>query len=99
MAIKKFLDQNLSDATIKEFRDEVMIMSKLRHPNIVLFMGAVTQPGQFCIVTQFMPRGSLFHMLHRRGEVILDPRRRLYMALDIAKGDEKRAAKVRVVDG
>ncbi|GLI69747.1 hypothetical protein VaNZ11_014425 [Volvox africanus] len=87
VAIKRFLEQNLSQVTIKEFRDEVMIMSKLRHPNIVLFMGAVTQSNQLAIVTQFMPRGSLFRMLHRTREV-LDPRRRLNMALDIAKGME-----------
>ncbi|GIL86941.1 hypothetical protein Vretimale_15526 [Volvox reticuliferus] len=87
VAIKRFLEQNLSQVTIKEFRGEVMIMSKLRHPNIVLFMGAVTQSNQLAIVTQFMARGSLFRMLHRTKEV-LDPRRRLNMALDIAKGME-----------
>ncbi|GIL51430.1 hypothetical protein Vafri_7415 [Volvox africanus] len=87
VAIKRFLEQNLSQVTIKEFRDEVMIMSKLRHPNIVLFMGAVTQSNQLAIVTQFMARGSLFRLLHRTKEV-LDPRRRLNMALDIAKGME-----------
>lgn len=36
VAIKRFLEQNLSASTIREFRDEVMIMSKLRHPNIVV---------------------------------------------------------------
>ncbi|GLC38611.1 hypothetical protein PLESTB_000452300 [Pleodorina starrii] len=87
VAIKRFLEQNLSPVTIKEFRDEVMIMSKLRHPNIVLFMGAVTQSNHLAIVTQFVARGSLFRMLHRTKEV-LDPRRRLSMALDIAKGME-----------
>ncbi len=32
-----------------------------------------------------MPRGSLFRLLHR-ARVDLDPRRRLFMAMDIAKG-------------
>ncbi len=39
VAIKRFLEQNLSAGTIREFRDEVMIMSKLRHPNIVVSAG------------------------------------------------------------
>jgi serine/threonine protein kinase len=86
VAIKRFLEQNLSPVTIREFRDEVMIMSKLRHPNIVLFMGAVTQSNQLAIVTQFVARGSLFRLLHRTKEV-LDARRRLNMAMDIAKGE------------
>ncbi|KAG2433495.1 hypothetical protein HYH02_012613 [Chlamydomonas schloesseri] len=87
VAVKRFLEQNLSPPTIRDFRDEVLIMSKLRHPNIVLFMGAVTQSNQLAIVTQFVARGSLFRLLHRTKEV-LDPRRRLNMALDIAKGME-----------
>lgn len=31
-------------------------MARLRHPNVVLFMGAVTRPNQLAIVTQFIPR-------------------------------------------
>lgn len=31
----------------------------------VLFMGACTEPPNLCIVTQFVPRGSLFRLLHR----------------------------------
>ena len=34
-------------------------MARLRHPNVVLFLGAVTQPDRLAIVTEFMPRGSL----------------------------------------
>ena len=63
----------------------VMIMSRLRHPNVVLFMGAVIAPSQLAIVTQFVPRGSLFRLLHRT-RVELDSKRRLAMATDIAKG-------------
>jgi hypothetical protein len=60
-------------------------MARLRHPNVVLFMGAVTRPNQLAIVTQFIPRGSLYRLLHR-AKAELDPRRRLQMALDIARG-------------
>jgi serine/threonine protein kinase len=41
---------------LEEFRSEVRIMKKLRHPNIVLFMGAVTRPPNLSIVTEFLPR-------------------------------------------
>lgn len=34
-------------------------MKRLRHPNILLFMGAVTSPQRLCIVTEFLPRYSL----------------------------------------
>jgi serine/threonine protein kinase len=56
--------------------------------SVVLFIGAVVQPSQLAIVTEFVPRGSLFRLLHRnaRAAELLDAKRRLAMALDIAKG-------------
>lgn len=35
-------------------------MKRLRHPNIVLFMGAVTQPPKLCIVTEYLSRFFFF---------------------------------------
>lgn len=35
-------------------------MKRLRHPNILLFMGAVMSPERLCIVTEFLPRYLLF---------------------------------------
>ena len=31
----------------------------------VMFMGACAQPPSLSIITQFVPRGSLFRLLHR----------------------------------
>ena len=50
---------------LQEFKAEVNLMSKLKHPNIVQFLGACTDYPNLSIVTQFMPRGSLFSLLHR----------------------------------
>ncbi|KHG10728.1 Serine/threonine-protein kinase CTR1 [Gossypium arboreum] len=62
-------------------------MKRVRHPNVVLFMGAVTKRPHLSIVTEYLPRGSLYRLIHRptAGET-LDQRRRLRMALDVAKG-------------
>jgi hypothetical protein len=49
-------------------------------------MGACTAPPNLCIVTQYIPRGSLFKLLHRTPGFQPDERRRLQMALDIARG-------------
>lgn len=35
---------------------QVRIMRRLRHPNVVLFMGAVTRPPNLSIITEFLPR-------------------------------------------
>lgn len=38
-------------------------MKSLRHPNIVLFMGAVTEPPNLSIVTEYLSRfGSSFQL-------------------------------------
>ncbi|KAK8563435.1 hypothetical protein V6N12_035581, partial [Hibiscus sabdariffa] len=87
VAVKILMEQDLYAERFKEFLREVAIMKRLRHPNIVLFMGAVTQPPNLSIVTEYLSRGSLFRLLHKPGvREVLDERRRLSMAYDVAKG-------------
>ncbi|XP_057717898.1 probable serine/threonine-protein kinase SIS8 [Arachis stenosperma] len=85
VAVKKFLDQDFSGDALAQFKSEVEIMLRLRHPNVVLFMGAITRSPHFSILTEFLPRGSLYRLLHRPN-VRIDEKRRLRMALDVAKG-------------
>ncbi|XP_054780376.1 probable serine/threonine-protein kinase SIS8 isoform X2 [Prosopis cineraria] len=85
VAVKRFLDQDISGESLEEFKSEVQIMKRLRHPNVVLFMGAVIRPPNLSIVTEFLPRGSLYRLIHRPNNQ-LDERRRLRMALDAARG-------------
>ncbi|KAL6908151.1 hypothetical protein ACP4OV_002321 [Aristida adscensionis] len=85
VAVKVFSQQEYSEEMISTFRQEVSLMKKLRHPNTILFMGAVASPERLCIVTEFLPRGSLFRLLQKNAGK-LDPRRRVHMATDIARG-------------
>ncbi|GKD14885.1 PAC motif-containing protein, partial [Tanacetum coccineum] len=85
IAIKLFTYQEFSDNVMLSFKQEVSLMKRLRHPNILLFMGAVTSPQHLGIVTEFLPRGSLFQVL-QKNSTQLDWRRRLHMAMDIARG-------------
>ncbi|XP_020528185.1 serine/threonine-protein kinase CTR1 [Amborella trichopoda] len=86
VAVKVLTDQDFHEDQLKEFLREVAIMKRVRHPNVVLFMGAVTKPPHLSIVTEYLPRGSLYRLIHRTaGNEILDKRRRLRMVLDVAK--------------
>lgn len=38
------------------FRDELELLQKMRHPNVVQFLGAITQSTPMMIVTEFMPQ-------------------------------------------
>ncbi|GMY05305.1 serine/threonine-protein kinase EDR1-like [Fagus crenata] len=85
VTVKKLLDQELSGAALADFKREVRIMRRLRHPNVVLFMGAVMHPPNLSIVTEFLPRGSLYRILHCH-PCQIDEKHRIKMALDVARG-------------
>eukprot|EP00171_Calliarthron_tuberculosum_P013244 IDg13244t1 len=62
---------------------------RLRHPNIVLFMGISLQPAEVCIVTELMARGNVRDLLvpGASGKTVkLDLSLRMQWALDTAQG-------------
>lgn len=85
VAVKKFMNQDITSDALAQFKCEIEIMLRLRHPNVVLFMGAVTRPPNLSILTEFLPRGGLYKLLHRPN-IQIEEKKRLRMALDVAKG-------------
>lgn len=90
VAIKKLkfsVQNNMgSSSPIKEFKREVSTLIKVRHPNLVLFVGACADKGHVMIVTEYCSGGSLFSLLHEKKSINLSNRQKFRMALDIAKG-------------
>jgi hypothetical protein len=41
------------------------MLKSLRHPRVVLFMGACLNPGNLAIVTEYLPRNSLYQVMSR----------------------------------
>lgn len=41
------------------------MLSKIKHPNIVLLMAIVSKPPNLCIVTEYVSYGSLYQILHQ----------------------------------
>jgi serine/threonine protein kinase len=69
VAIKKLhiSDGQVTAAQVDEFKKEVACLQALRHARLVSFIGAALQPPHsLCIVTEFMPNGSLYDLLHQR---------------------------------
>ena len=87
VAVKTCHEKDLfSNKSVRdEFEMEVQMLSSMRHPHILNFLGAVVEGNKLSIVTELMPRGSLFKVLNNHS-IEIDPRRRLRMALDIARG-------------
>ncbi|KAK3007214.1 hypothetical protein RJ639_017500 [Escallonia herrerae] len=87
VAIKVLLEQGLTVENIEDFCNEISILSRLRHPNVILFLGACTSPPRLSMVTEFMDMGSLYYLIHVSGQKKrLSWRRRLEMLCDICRG-------------
>jgi serine/threonine protein kinase len=63
VAVKRFAKQRLGERRLLEFRAEVAFLSELRHPNIVVFVGACVHAPNLCVVTEYVSRGSLSNVL------------------------------------
>ncbi|CAG7885934.1 unnamed protein product [Brassica rapa] len=85
VAIKILKPERLDSELEKEFSQEVFIMRKVRHKNVVQFIGACTKPPHLCIVTEFMPGGSVYDYLHKQKGVFKLPAL-FKVAIDICKG-------------
>ncbi|KAL3737657.1 hypothetical protein ACJRO7_019226 [Eucalyptus globulus] len=66
-----------------DFMKELALWQKLRHPNIVQFLGVLKQSDRLIFLTEYLRNGSLFDILRKRGR--LDPQTAVAYALDIAR--------------
>lgn len=85
VAIKILKPERLNSELQKEFAQEVYIMRKVRHKNVVQFIGACTRSPNLCIVTEFMSGGSVYDYLHKKKGVFKLPAL-LKVAIDVSKG-------------
>ncbi|URE07070.1 STYKc [Musa troglodytarum] len=87
VAIKVFLEQDLTTENMEDFCNEIYILSRLRHPNVILFLGACMKPPHLSMVTEYMEMGSLYYLMHMSGQKKkLSWRKRLKMLRDICRG-------------
>eukprot|EP00741_Cyanophora_paradoxa_P016712 tig00020938_g16140.t1 len=67
----------------EDFQQEIATLGRLRHPNILLYLGACTHPQHMAIVTEFMPDGTLKDLIARRRLSVPEV---LRVAVQIARG-------------
>jgi len=87
VAIKRYRASPFSaKSDVDMFCREVSILCRVKHPNIVKFIGAcMEEPCQFAIVTEYVADGSLFANLHQQ-KIELSPTDIKIIAHDIAQG-------------
>uniref|UniRef100_A0A665UWR2 non-specific serine/threonine protein kinase n=1 Tax=Echeneis naucrates TaxID=173247 RepID=A0A665UWR2_ECHNA len=69
---------------LQAFKNEMQVLRKTRHVNILLFMGYMTKPN-FAIITQWCEGSSLYRHLHVT-ETKFDTMRRIDVARQTAQG-------------
>eukprot|EP00002_Diphylleia_rotans_P010349 TRINITY_DN207_c1_g2_i1.p1 TRINITY_DN207_c1_g2~~TRINITY_DN207_c1_g2_i1.p1 ORF type:complete len:2529 (-),score=565.37 TRINITY_DN207_c1_g2_i1:198-7784(-) len=84
VAIKK-ISGEISTKELVNFEAEINIMVELRHPNIVLFMGACFEKDNVCLAFELMQQGTLYDVLHNDNLKLAYVMRLRFMQ-DIAKG-------------
>ncbi|CAK8690509.1 unnamed protein product [Clavelina lepadiformis] len=79
VAVKVLNVSNPTPSQLQEFKNEVAVLRKTRHVNILLFMG-YTIKKQLCIVTQWCDGSSLYRHLH-----VLDTKFDMLQTIEIAR--------------
>jgi len=90
VARKRLLIENMDSNELKtcttEFAQEVQVMRKLRHPNIVQFYGAWLRSPPYLLITEFCEHGSIISVMQMRKGRAFSQEKVLKYALHIAAG-------------
>ncbi|KAF7829519.1 serine/threonine-protein kinase STY46-like isoform X3 [Senna tora] len=83
VAIKVLKTENMNENIQREFAQEVYILSKVCHKNVVKFIGSCTKPPNLCIVTEYMGGGSMYEFIQK---AVLTLSSLLKVAIDVCEG-------------
>ena len=84
----KFLKTALEkkENQVISFIEEFNLLKKLRHPNILLYIGGNVSSKPHFLVTEYCENGNLFSFLHSKDSPELEDIERINLALEIAQG-------------
>lgn len=70
----------------RDFAEEYPKLRIFSHPNVLPVIGCVNEPPSLVVVSQYLPLGSLYGLLHERKQFVVDSQQAVKFALDIARG-------------
>ncbi|KAJ0630689.1 putative mitogen-activated protein kinase kinase kinase STE-STE11 family [Helianthus annuus] len=63
-----FSDDSRSKESAQQLRQEIALLSRLRHPNIVQYYGSETMDDKICVYLEYVAGGSIFKLLQEYGK-------------------------------
>ncbi|KAI9124660.1 hypothetical protein K1719_004582 [Acacia pycnantha] len=84
IALKRLRSVNSSHG-ISMYKNEIILMCQLRHPNLVSLVGFCDDQNEMIIVYDYVPNGSLFHQLYTKSPT-LSWKKRLEISIGVARG-------------
>ncbi|XP_009408295.2 serine/threonine-protein kinase STY46 isoform X3 [Musa acuminata AAA Group] len=85
VAVKILRADQLNEVLLLEFNQEVDILRRVHHKNIVHYIGACVKPTELCIITEYMTGGNLYDHLHKE-HISFELPHLLKFSIDICKG-------------
>eukprot|EP01038_Epipyxis_sp_PR26KG_P004553 gene4553-6425_t len=86
VALKTLFDARIGHELTQEYMDELLVMSKVKHTNIVSFLGACMTPPNLCFIMELC-ECSLFQLLHQ-DRMKYSNHEALQMAIDVGSAME-----------
>lgn len=71
---------------VRDFSEEYPRLRIFSHPNLLPVIGCSNQPPSLVVVSEHMPMGSLYSLIHESKSTIVNPQQAVKFALDIARG-------------
>ncbi|XP_031491885.1 receptor protein kinase TMK1-like [Nymphaea colorata] len=91
IAVKRMESGVISTKGLNEFQSEIAVLTKVRHRHLVALLGYCLDGNEKLLVYEYMPQGPLSRHLFswkEEGRKPLDWKKRLSIALDVARGVE-----------
>lgn len=84
VAVKIIMKRTFTQPEFESFKREIYTLSVVNNPSLLTFYGYTNEPP-FCIITEYLPHGSLYDVLHKSPS-LLTPTKRSIIAADVAEG-------------
>ncbi|EDV21444.1 uncharacterized protein TRIADDRAFT_30386 [Trichoplax adhaerens] len=83
---RRYIVGDISNKMIREIPEEIAKLKSSFHPNVQPILGICQQAPSIFVLSEYMPHGSLFNVLHQSTDIEVDTAQALKFATDIARG-------------